>query len=255
MKGAAISTNLFALLGVQPFRGRTFHPDEVQTTNSQVVILSHGFWQRRFGADAKLVGQTVRFSDETYTVVGVTAPDFKFPTEPTLQLEPDFFIPLRFSEERDSRNSLSVHVLARLKPETGVEQAQAEANTIAMRLAKEYREQHGSRDACDSLARFTPRTGSSGAAHPLRRRQLRAVNRLRECRQPAAGSRGSAKAGACRSLRAGSKPLQAAASVSRREPSVIRSGSCRRAADDGMGVDAGDFNSAARFSENRGDSH
>ncbi len=62
VKGAAISTNLFLALGVQPFLGRTFLPDEVQTSNSQVVILSHGFWQRRFGADRKIIGQTVRLS-------------------------------------------------------------------------------------------------------------------------------------------------------------------------------------------------
>ena len=60
VKGAAISTNLFIALGVQPFLGRTFLPEEVQTTNSQVVILSHGFWQRRFGADRKIIGQSVR---------------------------------------------------------------------------------------------------------------------------------------------------------------------------------------------------
>ncbi|PYJ95719.1 MAG: hypothetical protein DME23_23055 [Verrucomicrobia bacterium] len=139
MKGAAISTNLFAALGVQPFLGRTFLPEEAQATNSQVVILSHGFWQRRFGSDPGIVGQIVRFSDNSYIVVGVTAPDFTFPTEPTLQLEPDLFIPLTwFSDGRDSRNSLSVHVLARLKPGIGLEQAQAEASTIALRLAKQY---------------------------------------------------------------------------------------------------------------------
>src|SRR5439155_26190753 len=70
VKGAAISTNLFIALGVQPFLGRTFLPEEVQTTNSQVVILSHGFWQRRFGADRKIIGRTVRLSDKTYAVVG-----------------------------------------------------------------------------------------------------------------------------------------------------------------------------------------
>ncbi|PYM10371.1 MAG: permease, partial [Verrucomicrobia bacterium] len=139
LKGAAITTNLFTMLGTQPFLGRTFLPEEAQATNSPVVILSHGFWQRRFGADPGIVGQTVRFSDKTYLVVGVTAPDFKFPTEPTLQLEPDFFIPLTwFSDGRDSRNALSVHVLARLKPGIGLGQAQVEASTIALRLAKQY---------------------------------------------------------------------------------------------------------------------
>src|SRR5437879_6597515 len=107
MKGAGISTNLFAAPGVQPSLGRTFRPEEPQATNSQVVILSHGFWQRRFGSDPGIVGQIVRFSDNSYIVVGVTAPDFTFPTEPTLQLEPDLFIPLTwFSDGRDSRNSL-----------------------------------------------------------------------------------------------------------------------------------------------------
>ena len=149
LKGAAISTNLFAMLGTQPFLGRTFLPEEAQATNSPVVILSHGFWQRRFGADPGIVGQTVRFSDKTYLVVGVTAPDFKFPTEPTLQLEPDFFIPLTwFSDGRDSRNALSVHVLARLKPGIGLGQAQVEASTIALRLAKQYPASNTDRGMC-----------------------------------------------------------------------------------------------------------
>jgi len=133
------------MLGVQPFLGRTFFPEEAQSTNSQVVILSHGFWQRRFGADPEIIGQTVRFSDKIFSAVGVTAPDFKFPTEPTLQLEPDFFIPLWFSEESDSRNSKSVHVLARLKPGIGLEQSQAEASTIANRLSKQYPESNTDR--------------------------------------------------------------------------------------------------------------
>src|SRR5437660_3830122 len=85
VKGAAISTNLFGALGVQPFIGRTFLPEEVQTTNSQVVILSHGFWQRRFGSDLKIIGQTIRLADKTYAVVGVTAPDFKFPSAATFE--------------------------------------------------------------------------------------------------------------------------------------------------------------------------
>src|SRR5437016_14071009 len=116
-KGGAISANLFVALGVQPFLGRTFLPEEVQTTNSQVVILSHGFWQRRFGADRKIIGQTVRLSDKTYAVVGVTAADFKFPSAATFQREPNLFVPLWFSPEMNRRNYLTVHVLARLKPE------------------------------------------------------------------------------------------------------------------------------------------
>ena len=138
VKGAAISTNLFIALGVQPFLGRTFLPEEVQTTNSQVVILSHGFWQRRFGADRKIIGQSVRLSDKTYAVVGVTAPEFKFPSAATFEREPDLFVPLWFSTEMNKRNYLTVRVLARLKPEITPEQARAEVDTFAARLSKDH---------------------------------------------------------------------------------------------------------------------
>src|SRR5438128_379972 len=145
IKGAAISANLFDTLGIQPFLGRTIVPEEAQATNSQVVVLSHGFWQRRFAADPKIIGKTVWLSDTAYTVVGVAAPDFKFPTEPTFRGEPDLLVPLRISMDRHSRNSLSVHVLARLRPGVNLEQAQSEAHTIAARLAKLYPESNADR--------------------------------------------------------------------------------------------------------------
>src|SRR6266540_883257 len=73
------SVNLFALLGVEPRRGRVFLPEEDQAGANRVVILSDGLWQRRFGSDPKVIGQTISFNNEPYTVVGVMPPDFQFP--------------------------------------------------------------------------------------------------------------------------------------------------------------------------------
>jgi len=138
VKGAAITTNLFAVLGVQPYLGRMFFSEEAQATDERTVILTHGFWQRRFGADAKIIGKAFQFGDQTYMPVGVTAPDFKFPTEPASQWEPELFVPLRFRPVGENRSSSSVHVLARLKPGVTLEQAQAEASIVAVRLASQY---------------------------------------------------------------------------------------------------------------------
>ncbi len=138
VKGAAITTNLFVVLGVQPYLGRMFFSEEAQATGERAVILTHGFWQRRFGADPKIIGKAVQIGDQTYLPVGVTAPDFKFPTEPALQWEPELFVPLWFRPVGEDRSSSSVHVLARLKPGVTLEHAQAEASIVSARLAKQY---------------------------------------------------------------------------------------------------------------------
>src|SRR5947207_10715149 len=110
VRGAAITTNLFILLGVQPYLGRMFFSEEAQTADERVVILTHGFWQRRFGADAKIIGKAFQFGDQTYLPVGVTAPDFKFPTEPAFPWEPELFVPLWFRPVGEDRSSSSIHV-------------------------------------------------------------------------------------------------------------------------------------------------
>ncbi|MGH9936485.1 MAG: ABC transporter permease, partial [Blastocatellia bacterium] len=75
--GMKVSANFFATLGVSPQLGRAFLPEEEQPEKNRVAIISHGFWQRRFGGDAAVIGRTLRLDDGGYTVVGVLRPDFR----------------------------------------------------------------------------------------------------------------------------------------------------------------------------------
>jgi putative ABC transport system permease protein len=139
------SVNLFALLGVEPRRGRVFLPEEDQAGANRVVILSDGLWQRRFGSDPKVIGQTISFNNEPYTVVGVMPPDFQFPRKADLPAgfgfpsEVHLYTPLALTpEQRNNRGRHYLAVIARLKPQTSFDQAQAEMVGIAGRLERQY---------------------------------------------------------------------------------------------------------------------
>ncbi len=76
---ANVSANFFPLLRVDAFLGRTFTPEEDTPGNDRVIVLGHGFWQRRFGGDPTIIGETVSLSDNPYTVIGVMPSGFAFP--------------------------------------------------------------------------------------------------------------------------------------------------------------------------------
>src|SRR5215216_2066069 len=78
---ALVSEGFFETLGTSPLYGRTFTPEEEQAGRDQVVILGHGLWQRRFGADPKLLGQAITLNDKTYTVVGIMPSGFQYPSD------------------------------------------------------------------------------------------------------------------------------------------------------------------------------
>jgi putative ABC transport system permease protein len=143
--GVRASANLFALLGVEARHGRVFLPEEDQPGNNRVVILSDGLWQRRFGSDPKIIGQTISLNNEPYTVVGVAPPDFQFPRKAELPAgfqfprEVNLYTPLALTpEQRNNRGRNYLAVIARLKPQTSFEQAQAEMAPIAERLKQQY---------------------------------------------------------------------------------------------------------------------
>ena len=144
--GLRASANLFSLLGVSAAQGRTFLPEDDQP-GAHVVIISHGFWQRRFGSDPKLIGQTITLNNEAYTVIGVMPPDFRFPREGELPAyvegarKIDLYLPIAFTPEQMSdRDNNYLAVIARLKPGASIERAQAEMEAIATRLTEQYPE-------------------------------------------------------------------------------------------------------------------
>src|SRR6266567_527186 len=139
----ATTANFFDVLGVQPALGRFFLPDEDRHPGGdRVVVLSHGLWQRRFGADPKVVGRVVEVANRPFTVVGVAPANFnggmgglRFDLWIPVSMAPEFS---DTSEAMRRRNWRFLHTYARLQPGVGVAQAQAAASTVMRRLEAEY---------------------------------------------------------------------------------------------------------------------
>jgi putative ABC transport system permease protein len=136
LDGRRVSANLFDVLGVQPRLGRGFLPQE-DKPGTRVVLLSDGLWQRRFGADPRVIGQAVNLNGESYTVIGVMPPAIQLPGYDNWRDQ--LWVPIAFSnEEAQQRGNHFLEVIARMKPGVTLQQARAEMDTIAAQLAKQY---------------------------------------------------------------------------------------------------------------------
>jgi len=133
VQGFMITANLFDALGAQPALGRRFTPEEEQPGQDGVVILNHGFWQRRFGGDPGVVGRTIHFDGTPRTVVGVMPPEYNFPPGGEM-LAPLALTP----QQKQSRRNHTYLAVARLKPGVSIEQARADLDAIAARLERQY---------------------------------------------------------------------------------------------------------------------
>jgi len=128
-----VSWNVFDVLGVAPALGRGFEPGEDTPGNTQVVILSHGFWETRYDADPEILGRTVEINRTPHTIIGVMGPEFVFPL-PTTQV----WVPRPLDEASRPREDRFLQVVGRLNPGVTMEQAQAEMDSIARALREEY---------------------------------------------------------------------------------------------------------------------
>jgi putative ABC transport system permease protein len=140
LQGMSVTPDLFRTLGAEPAAGRTFAAEEGRAGNNKVVVLSDGFWRRRFGG-VPVVGKTVTLNGEPYEVVGVMQPGFQFGREWGGQA-PDLWSPIAFTPQQlDANTSLTseyLGVLARLRPGVGAARAQAELDAIAADLRRQY---------------------------------------------------------------------------------------------------------------------
>ncbi len=139
IRSGKVSASLFDLLRVKPIIGRGFLREEDKHGGERVVVVSHGLWQRRFGADPDLVGQTLTLNNQSYTVVGIMPERFDFPGEVEMWT-PNAF---DFGEFMSQRGTRYLRIIARLKPGISLQQAQAEMDTIAGRLAQQYPDTNG----------------------------------------------------------------------------------------------------------------
>jgi len=127
-----LSPNFFQMLGTPPLIGRTFQPDDAADSN--LVVLSYRLWQRRFGGQASIVGQTITLDGKPYTVVGVMPRDFQYPNLNSEMWTP-LIIPPAMMAVRDNR---LLRVVGRLKPGVSLTQGQTEMNALSARLATAY---------------------------------------------------------------------------------------------------------------------
>jgi putative ABC transport system permease protein len=133
LQGRRVSANFFATLGVAPAMGRGFLAEEDEPGGNRVVVLSHNLWQRRFGADRDIIGKVLRLNGQDFTVVGVMPASFRWQTDELwspLALGPENFTPR-------GRGSHFLQVIARLKPQVTLQQAQAEVGGIATQIVRQ----------------------------------------------------------------------------------------------------------------------
>ena len=226
LDGRRISANLFDLLGIQPQLGRNFRPEE-DTPGTRVVILSHGLWERRFGADPRTIGRAINLNGESYIVVGVMPAAMELPRMMTDWRE-QLWVPLAFPlKEAAARSSHYLEVIARMKPGVTLQQAQTEMSTDRRpaRTAISGR-QHAGRRRCDAVARRICRRDPPGSVSPARRRCVRAPYRLCQRRQFAPGPGRRATEGNRPSARTRRDPLPSRPAISHRKPAPRRRGLC-----------------------------
>lgn len=132
----AVTEDFFSVLRAGFALGRGFAPDEHEPDTSDVVVLSHGVWQSRFGGDPSILGQTIVLEGKVRTVIGVLDRAFHFAYR-----DASFWIPLALdAETRGDRKWHWIRVIARLAPEVSLEQARAEMDAVAAALTLEYPE-------------------------------------------------------------------------------------------------------------------
>ena len=134
--------NLFNVLGVQPVLGRTFTPDDGKQGAPNVVVLSYGLWQRRFGGDAAVIGRKIILNNSENTVIGVLPVDFKWHiTGNSLTNQPaELWAPWTITEQMKQRRGRFASAVARLKPGVSLTQARADLDTLQARLIEQYKE-------------------------------------------------------------------------------------------------------------------
>lgn len=143
--GQMVTANFFQLLGSRPLTGRYFRPDENGAPGAHpVVVLSHGFWDRRFAADPAIVGKTISLNGQAFTVIGVAPRGFR---GTLLLIDPHFWVPLSMYETFQAPDSrkwvtdrfrVQTRAYGRLAPGVSMAQARSAVEVLGTALAKEY---------------------------------------------------------------------------------------------------------------------
>jgi putative ABC transport system permease protein len=137
---ARVTEGFFDILGIEAHRGQLLSPEHHRPRAGNFAVITYGLWQRRFGADAALIGSSISLDGEPFVIVGVLPPDFDLGMQQDVPGERSVWV-ARQEEgwERRERTSGWWSVIARLKPGVSLEQARAELSRVAGGLATELR--------------------------------------------------------------------------------------------------------------------
>ena len=135
--GTSVTAGFFPTLGVTPTLGRLFSPEEDRPGAARVAMISHGFWDRRFGANPEIVGEIVGLNLVPTTIIGILPATYRHP-EPNLEREPEVYSLYQFDSVDTPRSGRFIRAIGRLEPGLSVDEAQTDLSTIAGRLEQEY---------------------------------------------------------------------------------------------------------------------
>jgi putative ABC transport system permease protein len=138
--GERVNANLFSLLGIAPLLGRTFTTEEDQP-GRRVAMLSYALWQRQFGSNGNIIGQTVSLNRQPYIIIGVLPKTCEFPLPGMMQGNAaDVFVPMAFTKDEltDIGDNFNFSVLARLDRGISLQRANAELDAISDRILETY---------------------------------------------------------------------------------------------------------------------
>lgn len=138
-----VSSNLLPMLGARPLHGQLFVPEDDVPGRGGTAVLSHGFWQRRFGGQADAVGKALLLNGQSFQIAGVLPESFRLPREvlPTLGVAEDgeIFLPLPLPPSAPTtRTREDYNIIGRLKRGVTFEAAQAEMETITAGLRRDH---------------------------------------------------------------------------------------------------------------------
>lgn len=164
LKGAAVDSAFFTVLGVRPARGRFFVAREDQPGQDTAVVISDGLWRRRFGAREDIVGRTIRIDRTVLTIVGVLEPDFVHPhlSDNARPIDVWTTLAIDASTNRAPRSGRAFTAVARLRPGVTIDQAAARVATASKQIERAHPDTN---------------TGRSMTVVPLHARIIRDVRR------------------------------------------------------------------------------
>ncbi len=150
IRGMFVTASFFPTLGERPVQGRAILPGEDVPGGERTAVLSHGFWQRRWGGDPAAIGQTLRFNNEPHTIVGVMPESFRFPMDTT-----EAWISLQTFPGGLNRENRTLFVTGRLKAGVSAREAGEELEVITARLAASHPViNHGYTSRIEPLSEF-----------------------------------------------------------------------------------------------------